>query len=131
MFNNEAVLVLSAAVLNFCLGGVWYSLFCKKWMLACNLKMSDIDPKDPKPYLIAFIGSLWASYGMFILIKHIHPNSVIELLSTAIGAWLFLLVGMGAKHYAFAKKSLTAFLIDYILDLVGLILISFIVWGAI
>jgi hypothetical protein len=126
---NESMLVIAAAIANFVLGGVWYGVLGKQWMMAWGLSEKDIDRKDPKPYLVAFIGSLWASYGMFVMLKHINPNGLVELISVAIGTWLFVFVGMGAKHYAFGRKSLSAFAIDYGLDLIGFILICLILWA--
>lgn len=123
----EATTVLFAAVLNFILGWAWYAVFAKKWILAWELDQTKINKKDPIPYLISFIGSLWASYGLFLIIKHIQPKDLSELLTIAIGSWLFIQVGMGAKHYAFAGKKLTAFLIDFGLDLVGFIVMSIII----
>ncbi len=127
MISTEVVYVISAAVLNFCLGGIWYTVLGKKWLAAWKLDENDLNPKDPIPYLIAFIGSLWTSYGLFLIIKHVKPNGTAELLSIAIGTWLFILVGTGAKHYAFAGRSFTAFIIDYGLDLVGIILMCSII----
>lgn len=124
----EAMYVIIAALVNFVLGGIWYSLFSKQWLLAWDIKEENLNKKDPVPYLIAFIGSLWAAYGLFLIIKHIQPKNMEELLTIAIGSWLFIFVGMGAKHYAFAGKSLKAFLIDYGLDFFGFIIMSLIVW---
>ena len=124
----EVVYVISAAIVNFALGGLWYTFFSKEWLLAWGLKEESIDKKDPVPYLIAFIGSLWASYGLFLIIKHIQPKNIEELLTIAIGSWLFIFVGMGAKHYAFAGKSMKAFLIDYGLDFFGFVIMSLIIW---
>lgn len=123
----EAALVIAAAVLNFILGGIWYGAFGKHWMLAWNLDEKTINKKDPQPYLIAFIGSLWASYGLFLIIKHIQPKDFSELITIAVGTWLFILVGLGAKHYAFARVNLKAFCIDYLLDLIGITLMCFII----
>jgi hypothetical protein len=123
----EAALVIAAAVLNFILGGIWYGAFGKQWMLAWNLDEKTVNKKDPQPYLIAFIGSLWASYGLFLIIKHIQPKDFSELITIAVGTWLFILVGLGAKHYAFARVNLKAFCIDYLLDLIGITLMCFII----
>lgn len=123
----EAALVIAAAVLNFVLGGIWYGVLGKQWMLAWNLDEKSINRKDPQPYLIAFIGSLWASYGLFLIIKHIQPKDLSELLTIAIGTWLFILVGLGSKHYAFARVNIKAFFIDYVLDLIGIILMCVII----
>lgn len=128
MVNLEAVYVLSAAIINFVLCGIWYTVFNKQWMLAWGLTEKCINRKDPGPFLIAFIGSLWTSYGLFLIIKHIQPKTLSELLTISVGAWLFILVGMSAKHYAFACKSLKAFCIDYGVDLVGIIVMSLIIW---
>lgn len=124
----EVIYILTAAVVNFALGGLWYTLFSKQWLLAWGLKEESIDRKDPVPYLIAFIGSFWAAYGLFLIIKHIQPKNLEELLTIAIGSWLFIFVGMGAKHYAFAGKSLKAFLLDYGLDFFGFLIMSLIIW---
>lgn len=127
MLNSEPALVISAALLNFCVGGIWYMVFKKQWLAAWNIKESELDPKDPTPFLIAFIGSLWTSYGLFLIIKHIQPKNFSELISIALGAWLLLLVGTGSKHYAFAGKSFKAFIIDYGADLVGIVLMCLII----
>jgi hypothetical protein len=123
----EVTSVITAAVANFVLGGFWYIIFGKQWQFAWKISEKNLTRRDPKPYLIAFIGSLWASYGLFLMIKHIRPQSLEETLTMAIGTWLFILVGFGAKHYSFAKINGKAFAIDYGLDLVGLILMCLII----
>ena len=128
MFNLEAVYVLSAAIINFIIGGIWYGIFGQQWLQAWNLTEKDVNRRDPGPYLIAFIGSLWTSYGLFLIIKHIQPKNLEELFTIAIGTWLLIVVGMGGKRYAFAGKSLKAFVIDFGVDLVGLIIMSLIIW---
>jgi hypothetical protein len=60
------------------------------------------------------------------MIKHIEPQSVTELLTLAVGTWLFIVVGLGAKHYAFAGIRLKGFCIDYGLDLIGIIVMCYI-----
>lgn len=125
------IYVIAAATINFILGGVWYLLFKKEWIKAWGLSQSQLKDHDPKPYLIAFIGSLWTSYGLFVLLKHLQPKNLEELLTIAVGTWILILVGLGAKHYAFARVKGKAFIIDYGLDLVGLIVMSFIINEAI
>jgi len=122
----EVILVLSAALLNFFLGAIWYGVFQKPWIKAWELTDEEVNAKDPVPYLVAFIGSLWASYGLFLMIKHIQPRSLTELLTLSVGTWLFIVVGLGAKHYAFARIKPKAFLIDYGLDLIGIIIMCLI-----
>lgn len=126
--NTEALWVISAALCNFILGGVWYTVFGKQWLQGWKLVKGEFDPKDPKPYLVSLIGSLWAAYGLFLICKHIQPKNLIEDLAIAIGCWLFIEVGLGAKHYAFARVNGKAFAVDYGLDLVGVIIMTLMVW---
>ncbi|MBT4792655.1 MAG: DUF1761 domain-containing protein [Halobacteriovoraceae bacterium] len=126
--GTELIFVITAAILNFSLSGLWYIILKKQWLVAWELDETKIDKRDPVPYLIAFIGSLWTSYGMFILLKHLQPKNVSELLTIAIGVWLLIIVGTSAKHYSFACRCVKAFLLDYIPDLIGLVIISFMFW---
>lgn len=123
----QAGMVIAAALVNFVFGGIWYYLFQKQWLDANHLGKTVINQRDPKPYLIAFIGSLWSAYGLFIIVKHIQPKDTLETLSIAVGLWFFIHVGLGAKHYAFSKIKLKGFIIDYVLDLIGLIIMTFMV----
>ena len=119
----EALWVIGAALVNFALAGIWYVVFGKQWRTAWNLPKSRVEEKDPKPYLVAFIGYLWASYGVFLIVKHIQPQSLIESLTIGVGCWLFIQVGMGAKHYSMARVNGKAFAIDYGLDLISFVII--------
>jgi hypothetical protein len=123
----QVILVIAAAFINFTLSAIWYGIFDKQWLSAWDLDDSKVKKMDPKPYLISLIGSLWASYGLFLIIKHIQPKNIEELLTIAVGTWLFILVGLGAKHYSFARVKGKAFVFGYGLDLVGIIAMSFII----
>ena len=97
-------------------------------MKVWGISKSEFNSKDPGPYLISFIGSLWTSYGLFLIIKHIQPKNLEELLTISIGTWLFIVVGLGAKHYSMAGKCMKAFAIDFLIDLFGIILMSLVIW---
>lgn len=126
--KQDAIWVIAAAVANFALCAVWYSALGKHWLDGWRLLKRDVNPKDPKPYLVAFIGSLWASYGVFLICKHIQPVEFGQQMAIAVGCWLFIEVGMGAKHYAFARVNGKAFAVDYGVDLIGFIIMTFMVW---
>lgn len=117
---NEIVIVLGAAVLNFCLSCLYFVV-----------KFPSEKTKNTNAFLISFIGSLWASYGLFLIIKHIRPNDLYELLGISIGAWICILMALASKHYAFDKRSLRAFVKNYLIDLAGLIVMGFIIWRGI
>jgi hypothetical protein len=123
----SALMVIVAAVVNFIIGAIWYGALSAQWQDAWNLDSETLQKKDAKPYLIAFIGSLWTAYGLFLAIKHIKPQSIDEMLAIAFGTWLFICVGTGAKHYAFAGVNGKAFAIDYGVDLIGIVVMCFLI----
>ena len=126
---TDAFMVIVGAVTYFLASGIYYTLCKSQWLLAWNLTDKHINRKDPIPYLVAFIGSLWTSYGLFIILKHVQPKNMLELMTVAIGTWLFVVVGTSIKHYTFAGVSLKAFIIDYLGDGIGYALICYIIWA--
>jgi len=124
----EAVYIISAAVLNTVFNGFWANFFQNSWRRIWNLPEKVNSTKGPTPYLISFIGSLWASYGVFLMIKHIQPRAIDELLTTAVGTWLFILIAMSAKYYSFEGRRVKELVVDYTQDLISLIMISYMVW---
>lgn len=124
---QEAVLVIFAAICNFILVTLWFTSVGKS-IFKKDQAMAKQHVKDARAYLLSFIGSLWASYGMFVLLKHVRPNGIFELLSVAVGTWLFVIVALGVKCYAFRGKAMKDFVIDYGVDLIGLILMCLIIW---
>ena len=128
MISGQAAIILSISLLNFLVGIVCFNLFGKKYKLAWSLETDCPVKKDPRPYLVTFIGSLWTTYGMFLMVKHIRPQSIGELLAMAIGTWLFVVVGIGCKHCAYTQRSIRAFFIEYSFDLVSLILVSVLIY---
>lgn len=124
----EAFYIVLAAFLNSVFNGIWAEFFRQRWRKAWSVPAKVYTAKGPVPYLISFIGSLWASYGLFILIKHVRPNSLEELMTLAMGLWLFVLIAMSAKYYAFEGKEMKELLIDYSQDLISFVLISYILW---
>lgn len=124
----EAVYIISAAVLNTIFNGVWATFFRNSWRKAWSVPPKINVASGPVPYLISFIGSLWASYGLFLIIKHVHPKSLEELLTISIGLWLLILIAMSAKYYAFEGRDMKELVIDYSQDLISFILIGYVLW---
>ena len=124
---QEAVLVIIAAICNFILVTLWFSSVGRS-IFKKDKEISNERLKDARTYLVSFIGSLWASYGMFVLLKHVRPNGIFELFSVAVGTWLFVIVALGVKSYAFRGKTIKDFIIDYGIDFIGLVLMCFIIW---
>lgn len=125
---TDAFQVIMGAIGYFFASGFYYLITKKQWLRSWNLDENAVNRRDPIPYLVAFIGSLWTSYGLFTILKHVQPKNLVELMLVSLGTWLFVVVGTSIKHYTFAGVSFKAFLIDYVGDGIGYALICLIIW---
>ncbi|GAA4268228.1 DUF1761 domain-containing protein [Hyunsoonleella aestuarii] len=66
MENLNFLAILTCAILNLVLGGLWYSplLFQKSWLSEINIKANDYIVNPIKTYSFAFIFALIISFGM-------------------------------------------------------------------
>jgi hypothetical protein len=119
--------VLIAAAAYFVLGGLWYGVFGNAWLGALGKTRADINPKDPKPYFMAAVGSFVNAAALAWLIRAADARTVTE--AAAVGALLGVgvVAAAAAKHYAFSSWSARLLAIDVGLDAVGFTLMGAIV----
>jgi hypothetical protein len=119
--------VAAAAAIYFLLGGVWYGVFGKAWLAALGKQKSDLNPKDPAPYLMAAVGAFINAVALAWLIQAI-PACETVTHTTALGTFVGVgvVLAAGAKHYAFSGWPGRLLAID-----LGLDVIAFTVMGAI
>jgi hypothetical protein len=112
--------VLIAAVVYFVLGGIWYGVFGKAWLAALGKRKEDLNPKDPKPYLMAAVGSFVNAAALAWLIQAI-PACETVVQATALGTFVGVgvLLAAAAKHYAFSGWAARLLAIDLGLDVFG------------
>lgn len=95
--------VIGAAIVGFVFSSMWRVCFSSALSDGWKQESSNFNIKCPKYMLVSFIGSLWVSYGVFLLIKHIKPDSYLELITTIFCLWFLILVGLNTKYYVAAK----------------------------
>ena len=119
MPNLPWLAVAVAALVFFLLGGLWYGVLGKDWLAALGKKPEDMNPKDPKPYLMAAVGSFVNAATLGWLVRATDCQSVTE--AAALGGLLGVGVVLAAatKHYAFSGWSARLLAIDLGLDVVG------------
>lgn len=117
--------VIAATVAYFLLGGLWYGVFGKAWLAALGKRKEDINPKDPKPYLMALIGAFINAAALAWLIQGI-PACETVAHTTALGTFVGVgvVLAAGAKHYAFSGWPGRLLAIDLGLDVVGFTLMG-------
>lgn len=126
--NNESFLVIGTAFVNFVFIVIWWQLFEKQW-LDCMPEVSRKKRVDAKHFMIAFIGSIWSTYGMFLFLKHMHLSFLSEALFSAVAIWLLIYVGLGVKHYSFGRVKSKAFVLAHVQDLLSLLLITYLLYS--
>lgn len=92
-------------------GGLWFSklLFGESWMEEVGLKVEELtDPR--KPMVIAFLGGLFVSFSMAILL-----NIMALDLRTSLAVVVILAIGISsaqsAQSFAFEGRSMRLYLI--------------------
>ena len=112
--------VVVAAVANFVLGGLWYGLFGKAWLAALGKRREDMNPKDPKPFLMAAAGSFVNAAALAWVIQAI-PTCETAVQAAALGTFIGVgvVLAAAAKHYAFSGWSARLLAIDLGLDVIG------------
>ena len=120
--------VLAAAAVYFVLGGVWYGVFGKAWMAALGKRREDLNPKDPKPYLMAAVGAFVNAAALAWLIQGISACETVTQ-SAALGTFVGVgvVLAAAAKHYAFSGWAARLLAIDLGLDVAGFTLMGLVI----
>ena len=119
--------VAVAAAAYFVLGGLWYAAFGQAWLAALGKTRADVNPRDPKPYLMAAFGAVLNAAALAWVIRGVECRTVTE--AAAVGGLLGVgvVTAAAAKHYAFANWSGRLLAIDLGLDAAGFTLMGAII----
>lgn len=91
--------ILTATVLAFVLGGLWYGpVFGKAWLAALGKSEADIEP-SPAPFIISFFTALLTAVALAYLIHALEITSVLG------GLYIGTLVGIAFIATAMASDS--------------------------
>ncbi len=103
--------VLVAALSAFALGGLWYGpLFKRSWCREAGIDPDAAPPHQARTFAVAFACSLLAA-SVFALFLGPNPNAADGLAAGAVVGLFFVAMSFGI-NYAFARRSLTLWMID-------------------
>ncbi len=108
----EIVSIVAAAVAAYAFGSVWYMVLSRPWMKACGLSASDINRKNPVPFIIAFVCVLFVAVMMRYLFAQLVVLDPVSGLLTGLAIGLFVVVPWVATNYTFAMRPRALILID-------------------
>ncbi|MCT4641465.1 MAG: DUF1761 domain-containing protein [Bacteriovoracaceae bacterium] len=120
--------VLGAALVGFFISLFWRASFSKAILKGWKVESSNHGIKSTKYLLVSFIGALWCSYGVFLLTQHIPMHSYAQMAAYITCLWLFVLVGINAKHYLDGNISKRVVFINFLGDLIQLLIMGFIIF---
>ena len=108
----EIVSMIAAAVAAYVFGSVWYMVLSRPWMKASGLSASDINRKNPVPFIIAFVCVLFVAVMMRYLFAQLVIMDPVSGLLAGLAIGLFIVVPWIATNYTFARRPRALILID-------------------
>jgi hypothetical protein len=128
-FHINYFAVIVAAIIQFALGGLWYSpvMFAKKWIALCGLDPATT-PKGNMPLQFgsAFIASLISSHALACIISLSATSSIVIGALIGFLCWLGFAGVTSYSTSLFSRKPLQLWMIDS-----GYNLVSFVIAGGI
>jgi len=125
------VAVITAAVVLFLLGGLWYSraLFAKRWIALQGKSEEELKANAGPPaamLVAAFICALLIAWTMAVILNHFRPLTTLRGLAVGVGCWLGFAASTSFSTAIFSGKPRALWMID-----TGYNLVSFALAGAI
>lgn len=116
--------VLSATVIYFALGAVWYSpiLFAKTWMKLRNIKEEDIGQPNPIIFIYSFILQFIAVISLALFIQAMGITTPLNGAFIGFGASMGILYTLSGTTGIFTEIPLKLHMLDNGYHVVGLIL---------
>ena len=108
----DLVNILVAAVAAYAFGSVWYMLMARPWMNAAGLSDSQINRKNPVPYLVSFVSVLVVSAAMQFLFSQMVVLGIGQGLILGAAVGLLIVLPWIATNYTFSLRPVSLILID-------------------
>ena len=125
MYNVLAIAI--AAVSNFLLGGLWYSLlFGKTWQQEAGVSNEKIKAHGSTPYIFSLVYSVFAAIGFNYLAMYSTSLLGNVILGAVVGV-LLVATSLGV-NYQFAGRSNKLFLIDAGYHVAQFLVYSLVFW---
>ncbi len=111
--------VIVAAIASYAFGAAWYMILGKQWMEAANLSASDIDRKNPAPFIISFIAAILIAGMMRHMFNMAGIDEGNKGLWSGFGLGAFIAAPWIITNYAFASRSMRLMFIDGCYAIIG------------
>ena len=117
MQHHNWFAIITAAIVAFLIGGLWYSplMFAKAWMNAHGYspeKVKEMQAKAPRTYSISFLCFVLMAFVLHLFVRHLGADTAVGGASWGFHAWLGFALPLGLTAHLYSDKPIAAFLID-------------------
>ena len=106
--------ILAAIVVNFVIGGVWYSpaLFVRPWLAAAGVDKATFDKGLPQALVVDLVASLIMAFVLVHAIRYANADSLGAGLFVTFWNWLGFVVAVLAGQVTYEHKPVSYFAIN-------------------
>jgi hypothetical protein len=125
--RHNPLAIAVATFLYFLLGGVWFTVFQKAWLLGVGRTLEELKATGISPvitYGLAIVTTLILAIFLSWIIQATGPQTAARGITIAIWTWFGVVFTTWATEYAFEARSLQIFFINTGYCLTGMIIMG-------
>jgi hypothetical protein len=125
--RHNPLAIAVATLLYFLLGGVWFTVFQKAWLLGVGRTLEELKATGISPvitYGLAIVTTLILAIFLSWIIQATGPQTAARGITIAIWTWFGVVFTTWATEYAFEARSLQIFFINTGYCLTGMIIMG-------
>jgi hypothetical protein len=125
--RHNPLAIAVATLLYFLLGGVWFTVFQKAWLLGVGRTLEELKATNVSPvitYGSAIVTTLILAIFLSWIIQATGPQTAARGITIAIWTWFGVVFTTWATEYAFEARSLQIFFINTGYCLTGMIIMG-------
>lgn len=125
--RHNPLAIAVATILYFLLGGVWFTVFQKAWLLGVGRTMEELQATGISPavtYGTAIVTTLILAIFLSWIIQATGPQTPARGIAIAISTWFGVVFTTWSTEYAFEARSLRILAINTGYSLVGMVLMG-------
>ena len=125
--RHNPLAIAVATLLYFLLGGVWFTVFQKAWLLGVGRTLEELQAMGISPaftYGSAIVTTLILAIFLSWIIQASGPHTLARGIAVAISTWFGVVFTTWGTEYAFEARSLQIFCINTGYCLIGMIIMG-------
>jgi Protein of unknown function (DUF1761) len=118
-----------SALVYYVWGWLWYTIFGSQWLDLINKTRADLNPSDPRPYIVSFAMAFVLAYATAIALSHDDDRTVQHGIQFGVFMGVALIASTMLTNTLFEGRSVTLWLINAGYPVTGLMIVGAIIGG--